>query len=53
MRLEQFLKTVVPEPQVLAAIRAEARRKKTNRLKLSQINREIAAFRRSKCLNSF
>ena len=48
MRLEEFLKTVVPEPQVLAAIRAEARRKKTNRLKLPEINREIAAFRRSR-----
>jgi hypothetical protein len=47
MRLKELLKTVAPEPQVLAAIRAEARRKKTNRLKLPQINCEIAAFRSS------
>jgi prevent-host-death family protein len=48
MGVKDFLKTVAPEPEVLAAIRAEARRSKRNRLTLPQINREIAAFRSSK-----
>jgi prevent-host-death family protein len=51
MGVKDFLKTVAPEPEVLAAIRAEAKRNKTDRMKLSQINREIAAYRRERKLS--
>jgi prevent-host-death family protein len=51
MGVKDFLKTVVPEPEVLAAIRAEAQRIKGDRLKPAQINREIAAFRRERKLS--
>jgi len=50
MGVKDFLKTIAPEPVVLAAIRAEARRNRTYKLKLSLINREIAAFRRERKL---
>ncbi len=50
MGVKDFLKTVVPEPEVLAAIRAEAKRNRTDRLKLADINREIAAYRRERKL---
>jgi prevent-host-death family protein len=51
MGVKDFLKNVAPEPEVLAAIRAHARRSKLTRLKLSQINREITAFRRERKLS--
>ncbi len=50
MGVKDFLKTIAPEPEVLAAIGAEARRNKTDRLSLGQINREIAAYRKERRL---
>lgn len=50
MGVKDFLKAVAPEPEVLAAIRAEAKRNKSDRLKPAHINREIAAFRRERRL---
>ncbi|MGA2001538.1 MAG: type II toxin-antitoxin system Phd/YefM family antitoxin [Terriglobales bacterium] len=51
MGVKDFLKTVAPEPEVFAAIRAETKRNKGDRLKPAQINREIAAFRRERKLS--
>jgi len=51
MGVKDFLKTVAPEPEVLAAIRAEAKRKKRDRLKPAEIRREITAFRRERNLS--
>ena len=50
MGVKDFLKTVAPEPEVLAAIRAEARRNKTSNPTMRRIDREIAAFRRERKL---
>ena len=52
MGVKDFLKTVAPEAEVLAAIRTESRRKKSNRLRLTQVNREIATFRRERRLGN-
>src|SRR5437016_3232192 len=50
MGVKDFLKTVAPEPAVLAAIRAEAKRNKKTTLSTRQIDREIKAFRRERRL---
>jgi hypothetical protein len=46
MGVKDFLKTVAPEPSVMSAIRAQAKRNKKSTLTMRQIDREIAAFRR-------
>lgn len=46
MGIEDFIKTIAPEPAVLRAIRADAKRKGTNKLSTRQIDAEIAAYRR-------
>ncbi len=45
MGLKDFLKTIAPEPEVLRAIRAEAKRNKASHMTNREINREIAAYR--------
>lgn len=50
MGIKDFLRNIAPEPEVLAAIRAEARRKSKNKLSMREIDGEIAAFRREKPL---
>jgi prevent-host-death family protein len=50
MGVKDFIKTIAPEKKVLAAIRADARRKGTNKLTLRDINREIRAYRREQSL---
>jgi len=50
MGVKDFIKTIAPEKKVLAAIRADARKKGTNKLSLSDINREIRAYRREQSL---
>ncbi len=52
MRVKDFSKAVAPEPSVMAAIRAEAKRNKKSTLTMRQIDREIAAFRRKRRLNN-
>ena len=52
MTLKDFLKTIAPEPEVLQAIRAEAKRKKTSKLTSRQIDREITAYRRERRLSN-
>jgi prevent-host-death family protein len=52
MGVKDFLTTIAPEPEVLAAIRAEAKRNKTARLTSRQINREISAYRRERKLKN-
>ena len=51
MGVKDFLKTVAPEPVVLAAIRSEAKRNKTSNLTMRKIDREITAFRRERKLS--
>ena len=45
MGLKDFLKTIAPAPEVLRAIRSEARRNKTSKVTSRQIGREITAYR--------
>ncbi len=52
MGIKDFLEAVSPEPSVMAAIRAGAKRNKKSTLTLRQIDREIAAFRRERRLSS-
>jgi len=46
MGLKDFLKTIAPEPEVLKAIRAEAKKNKTSTLSSRQIDKEISAYRK-------
>jgi len=46
MSVEDFVKTIAPPPEVLQAIRADAKRKGVNKLTMRQIDAEIAAYRR-------
>jgi len=48
--IEDFLKTIAPEPEVLATIRAESRKNKTDKLSMREIDREIAAYRKERAL---
>ena len=50
MSVRDFLKNIAPEPKFLAALRASARKKGTNRLSLRDINREIRAYRKERSL---
>jgi prevent-host-death family protein len=50
MGIKDFIRTIAPEKKVLAAIRADARKKGTNKLTLRDINREIRAARREQSL---
>jgi prevent-host-death family protein len=52
MGVKDFLKTIAPEPEVLQAIRAEAKRNKTSKLTNRQIDREITAYRRERRLKN-
>lgn len=50
MGIKDFLRTIAPENEVLAAIRAAARKKVKNKLSMRQIDREIRAYRRERAL---
>jgi hypothetical protein len=52
MKLRDFLKTIAPEPEVLQAIRVDAKRNKTSRLTSRQIDQEITAYRRERRLKN-
>jgi hypothetical protein len=48
--VEDFLKTIAPEPEILAAIRADSKKNKTDKLSMRHIDREIATYRREQFL---
>jgi prevent-host-death family protein len=50
MGIKDFLNTIAPEKKVLAAIRAEARRKGKDKLSTREIDREIRSYRRERSL---
>jgi prevent-host-death family protein len=50
MGIKDFLNTIAPEKKVLAAIRAEARRKGKDKLSMREIDREIRSYRRERSL---
>jgi prevent-host-death family protein len=50
MGIKDFLNTIAPEKKVLAAIRADARKKGKDKLSLREINREIRSYRRERSL---
>lgn len=52
MGVDDFLKTIVPEAKVLAAIRAESKRNRNSTLTMRQIDQEIAAYRRERKLSN-
>jgi prevent-host-death family protein len=45
MGIEDFIRTIAPEPEALRAIRADAKAKGTDKLGMRQIAAEIAAYR--------
>lgn len=48
MGIDDFLSTIAPEPEVLAAIRGDSVKNGTASLSMAAIDREIAAHRREK-----
>jgi len=50
MGIKDFVKTIAPEGNFLASIRAASRKQGTNKLSLREINREIRAYRRERSL---
>jgi prevent-host-death family protein len=50
MGIEDFLRNIAPEPNVLAAIRAASKKAGTDRITMREIDQEIAAYRREKRL---
>jgi len=50
MGIKDFVKTIAPEGNFLASIRASSRKQGTNKLSLREINREIRAYRRERSL---
>jgi hypothetical protein len=49
---QDFFENIAPEPEVLAAIRAESKRNKTDKLAMREIDREIAAYRKERLLKN-
>jgi prevent-host-death family protein len=47
MSIDDFVKTIAPEPPVLAAIRYKSNAKGTSKLTMRQINAEISSYRKS------
>jgi prevent-host-death family protein len=52
MGIEDFVSTIAPEPEVLAAICADAKKNKTSGLSMRAIDQEIAATRKERKLKS-
>ena len=52
MGFNDFMRTIAPEPESLAAIRAHSKRKKTDKLSMRAIDREIAAVRKERAKNA-
>jgi prevent-host-death family protein len=50
MGLKDFLETIAPTPEVVRAIRAEAKKTKASKMTSRKIEREIAAYRRERKL---
>jgi prevent-host-death family protein len=50
MGIKDFLRTIAPEKQTLAAIRKASRENGRNKLSMREINREIRAYRRERSL---
>ncbi|HLW78708.1 MAG TPA: type II toxin-antitoxin system Phd/YefM family antitoxin [Terriglobia bacterium] len=48
MGVQDFVRTMAPEPEILKAIRAGSKRKGTNKLTMREIDQEIAAYRRGR-----
>ncbi|MGH9898789.1 MAG: type II toxin-antitoxin system Phd/YefM family antitoxin [Pyrinomonadaceae bacterium] len=46
LSIDDFLKHIAPEQDVLAAIREESKKKKTDKLSMRDIDHEITAYRR-------
>jgi hypothetical protein len=52
MGFQDFMKTIAPEPKILAAMRAYAKRNRTNRLSMRAIDQEVTATRRERTRNA-
>jgi prevent-host-death family protein len=50
MGIKDFLNTIAPEKKVLAAIRADARKKGKDKISQREIDREIRSYRRERSL---
>lgn len=51
MGVKDFLKTVAPEPEVLAAIRAASKKNGRSKLSMREIDREVSAYRKERRLD--
>jgi hypothetical protein len=52
MGFKDFMRTIAPEPELLAAIRACSKRNKTDKLSMRAIDREISAVRKGRAKNA-
>ena len=52
MGINDFLTTIAPETEVMAAIRAASKRNGTEKMSMREINREIAAYRKERRLTN-
>jgi hypothetical protein len=52
MGFDDFMRTIAPQPELLAAIRAHSKRNKTNEVSMRAIDREIAAVRKERANNA-
>lgn len=48
MGIQDFIKTIAPEPEVLTLIGEASKRKGTHKITMREIDAEIAAVRKSK-----
>src|SRR5438128_11756252 len=48
MGIDDFIRTIAPEQDVIARIRRDAKRKKKHTMSMREIDREIRAYRREK-----
>ena len=46
VRIQSFIRTIAPKRKVVAAIRADARKRRKDQFSIRQIDAEISAYRR-------
>ena len=52
MGIEDYLTSIAPESEIMAALHAEARKKGTSQMSMSEIDKEISAYRKERALKS-
>jgi len=52
MGIEDYLTNIAPESEIMAALHAEARKKGTDQMSMSEIDKEISAYRKERALKN-